>query len=123
MHLIALRPIPHTFINFLQHNTLNRPGTLIPPTASKVETTGTVRKSYKPKYNEKFVFRTKQSANDMIMMKIMEHSPSGGAPSIFGSVILSCLPSNASWINFLAYNGPMIPGYKNYLANLTLAHA
>jgi hypothetical protein len=56
-------------------------------TTGQVETTSTVRKSYKPKYNEHFVFRTKQNANDMIMMKIMEHSPTGGA-TIFGSVAL-----------------------------------
>lgn len=42
----------------------------------QVETTSTVKKSYKPKYNQHFVFKTKQNANDMIMMKIMEHSTS-----------------------------------------------
>jgi uncharacterized coiled-coil protein SlyX len=58
-------------------------------TTGQVETTSTVRKSYKPKYNEHFVFRTKQNANDMIMMKIMEHgSVAGASPTIFGSVAL-----------------------------------
>jgi hypothetical protein len=39
-------------------------------TTGQVETTTTVKKSYKPKYNEHFVFRTKQNANDMIMVRL-----------------------------------------------------
>jgi len=57
-------------------------------TTGQVETTSTVRHSYKPKYNEDFVFKTKQNANDMIMMKIMENEAGGSGPTIFGSVAL-----------------------------------
>jgi hypothetical protein len=57
-------------------------------TTGQVEATKVVKKSYKPKYNEHFVFKTKQNANDMIMMKIMENMPSGAGATIFGSVAL-----------------------------------
>ena len=56
-------------------------------TTGQVEMTHTVRKSYKPRYNAHFIFRTKQNANDMIMMKIMENYQ-GKSPAIFGSVAL-----------------------------------
>ena len=41
-------------------------------TTGQVETTTTVRKSYKPKYNEHFVLRTPQNANDMIMVSCVK---------------------------------------------------
>jgi hypothetical protein len=56
-------------------------------TTGQVEKTALVKNAYKPKFNEHFAFKTKQNANDMIMMKILEFDRVGHG-SIFGSVAL-----------------------------------
>ena len=59
----------------------------MPPTPPQVEKTKTVEAAA-PHYDDQFIFKTKQNANDMIMMKIVNTTSPNAAVSVFGSVAL-----------------------------------